>query len=116
MALINTSGEPRTDDATSEVVKHHHLLVGGEWRKSHSSSLIQVFSTYASALSSMASANNRMTSLLAVGSQWDHSAGSSNAVRAACTAESTSTGSASGTEPINCSVSSEHRATNSRPQ
>ena len=44
MALINTSGEPRTDDATSEVVEHHHLLVGGEWRKPHSSSLIQVFS------------------------------------------------------------------------
>ena len=44
MALVNTSGEPRTADATSEVVEHHHLLVGGEWRKPHSSSLIQVFS------------------------------------------------------------------------
>ena len=44
MSLVNTSGGPRTDDATSEVVVHHHLLVKGEWRKPYSSSLIQVLS------------------------------------------------------------------------
>ena len=44
MALINTSGETHSDDMTGEVLEHHQLLVGGKWRKPHSSSLIQVFS------------------------------------------------------------------------
>ena len=44
MALINTSGETHSEDMTREVLEHDQLLVGGKWRKPHSSSLIQVFS------------------------------------------------------------------------
>jgi aldehyde dehydrogenase (NAD+) len=29
---------------TGEVLEHHHLLMGGKWRKPHSSNLIRVFS------------------------------------------------------------------------
>ncbi len=48
MALINTSGETRSDYMTGEVLEHHHLLVGGKWLKPHSSNLIQVFSLFGS--------------------------------------------------------------------
>ncbi len=44
MALINTSGETRLRRYDPRGLEHDQLLVGGEWRKPHSSSLIQVFS------------------------------------------------------------------------
>ena len=41
MSAINMPGGVRTDN---DVVEHHHLLVGGIWRKPHSRNRIRVFS------------------------------------------------------------------------
>jgi hypothetical protein len=41
MSAINMPGGARTDN---DVVEHHHLLVGGIWRKRHSRNRIRVFS------------------------------------------------------------------------